>query len=555
MVDALLARGKLKDPDLARARRVQEETGGSLLSLLSRLGLVSERDHAETAAEVLGLPLVSVKELPELPPEATPLSVRFLKQFHVCPVGEDEAGVDLLVADPQDGYPVDAVQLATGKAVRRQVALRSEIDDLIERYFGQGRSAMGAIVENADGEAAGDLDDVEHLRDLASEAPVIRLVNLIIQRAVELRASDVHIEPFENRLKVRYRVDGVLEEAESPPANLTAAVISRIKIMAKLNIAERRLPQDGRIMLRVQGKELDLRVSTVPTAHGESVVMRLLDRETVVFDFKRLGFTDVFLPQFQKVLEQPHGILLVTGPTGSGKTTTLYTALSKLNTSDVKIITVEDPIEYQIEGINQIQAKPQIGLDFSHALRSIVRQDPDIIMIGEMRDLETARIAIQSALTGHLVLSTLHTNNAAGGITRMLDMGVEDYLLTSTVNGILAQRLVRRLEPTHAEPYRASPEEIEKFGLRRFQPEGDIVLYRPRPSAIAPTGYLGRTTIVEFLVMNDELRRAVMRHAGMGEIEQIARAGGMQTMYEDGIAKALAGQTTIEEVLRVTEES
>lgn len=555
MVDALLARGKLKDPDLARARRVQEETGGSLLSLLSRLGLVSERDHAETAAEVLGLPLVSVKELPELPPEATPLSIRFLKQFHVCPVGEDEAGVDLLVADPQDGYPVDAVQLATGKAVRRQVALRSEIDDLIERYFGQGRSAMGAIVENADGEAAGDLDDVEHLRDLASEAPVIRLVNLIIQRAVELRASDVHIEPFENRLKVRYRVDGVLEEAESPPANLTAAVISRIKIMAKLNIAERRLPQDGRIMLRVQGKELDLRVSTVPTAHGESVVMRLLDRETVVFDFKRLGFTDVFLPQFQKVLEQPHGILLVTGPTGSGKTTTLYTALSKLNTSDVKIITVEDPIEYQIEGINQIQAKPQIGLDFSHALRSIVRQDPDIIMIGEMRDLETARIAIQSALTGHLVLSTLHTNNAAGGITRMLDMGVEDYLLTSTVNGILAQRLVRRLEPTHAEPYRASPEEIEKFGLRRFQPEGDIVLYRPRPSAIAPTGYLGRTTIVEFLVMNDELRRAVMRHAGMGEIEQIARAGGMQTMYEDGIAKALAGQTTIEEVLRVTEES
>jgi len=555
MVEALLSRGKLKEPDLARARRVQEETGGSLLSLLSRLGLVSERDHAETAADVLGLPLVSVKELPELPPEATPLSVRFLKQFHVCPVGEDDAGVDLLVADPQDGYPVEAVQLATGKAVRRQVALRSEIDDLIERYFGQGRSAMGAIVENADGETAGDLDDVEHLRDLASEAPVIRLVNLIIQRAVELRASDVHIEPFENRLKVRYRVDGVLEEAESPPANLTAAVISRIKIMAKLNIAERRLPQDGRIMLRVQGKELDLRVSTVPTAHGESVVMRLLDRETVVFDFKRLGFTDAFLPQFQKVLEQPHGILLVTGPTGSGKTTTLYTALSKLNTSDVKIITVEDPVEYQIEGINQIQAKPQIGLDFSHALRSIVRQDPDIIMIGEMRDLETARIAIQSALTGHLVLSTLHTNNAAGGITRMLDMGVEDYLLTSTINGILAQRLVRRLEPTHAEPYRASPEEIEKFGLRRFQPEGDIVLYRPRPSAVAPTGYLGRTTIIEFLVMNDELRRAVMRHAGMGEIEEIARASGMQTMYEDGIAKALAGQTTIEEVLRVTEEA
>ena len=555
IVAALLAKGRLKDTDLQRARRLQEETGGSLLTLLGRLGLVSERDHADASAEILGLPLVSAKDAPDLPPEGVPLSTRFLKQFHLCPVEWGEREVGVLMADPHDAYALDAVRLATQRDVRPAVALRSEIDDLIERWYGQGRSAMGAIVETADGEGGGDLDDVEHLRDLASEAPVIRLVNLIIQRAVELRASDIHIEPFENRLKVRYRIDGVLEEGESPPANLTAAVISRIKIMAKLNIAERRLPQDGRIMLRVQGKELDLRVSTVPTSHGESVVMRLLDRETVVFDFQRLGFTEEFLPRFRQVLEQPHGILLVTGPTGSGKTTTLYTALSGLNTADVKIITVEDPVEYQIEGINQIQAKPQIGLDFANALRSIVRQDPDIIMIGEMRDLETARIAIQSALTGHLVLSTLHTNNAAGGITRMLDMGVEDYLLTSTVNGILAQRLVRRLEQTHAEKYPASPEEIEKFALRKHQPEGEIFLYRPKASAIAPTGYLGRTTIVEFLVMDDELRRAVMRHAGMGEIEQLARNGGMRTMYEDGIAKALRGETTIEEVLRVTEDA
>lgn len=557
IVDALLAKGRLKDADLARARRLQEETGGSLLALLARLGLVSERDHAETVAAALGLPLVSVKDAPELPPEGVSLTPKFMKQFALCPVAESETHVDVLMADPQDGYQLDALRLASGgREIRPLVALRAEVGDLVERWYGQGRSAMGAIVETAEGEGSGDLDDVEHLRDLASEAPVIRLVNLVIQRAVELRASDIHIEPFENRLKVRYRIDGVLAEGESPPANLTAAVISRIKIMAKLNIAERRLPQDGRIMLRVQGKELDLRVSTVPTAHGESVVMRLLDRETVVFDFYKLGFTDEFLPQFQKVLDQPHGIMLVTGPTGSGKTTTLYTALSKLNTSDVKIITVEDPVEYQIEGINQIQAKPQIGLDFAHALRSIVRQDPDIIMIGEMRDLETCRIAIQSALTGHLVLSTLHTNNAAGGITRLLDMGVEDYLLTSTINGILAQRLVRRLEPTHAEKYLASPEEIDKFGLRRYQPQGDIHLYRPRGSALAPSGYHGRTTIMEFLVMNDELRRAVMRHAGMGEIEQIAReTAGMRTMYEDGIAKALAGLTTIEEVLRVTEDA
>ena len=554
VVAALLEKGRLKEADLVRAQRLQEETGGELLALIARLGLVSERDHAEACADVLGLPLIAVKELPDLPPEGLELSLRFMKQFAVVPVADAGERVDVLMADPQDPYTLDAVRLATQRELRPLVGLRSEIGDLVERWHGQGRSAMGAIVETAEGEA-GDVDDVEHLRDLASEAPVIRLVNLIIQRAVELRASDIHIEPFENRLKVRYRIDGVLEEGESPPANLTAAVISRVKIMAKLNIAERRLPQDGRIMIRVQGKELDLRVSTVPTAHGESVVMRLLDRETVVFDFKKLGFTDDFLPQFEHVLEQPHGILLVTGPTGSGKTTTLYTALSRINTPDVKIITVEDPVEYQIEGINQIQAKPQIGLDFAHALRSIVRQDPDIIMIGEMRDLETCKIAIQSALTGHLVLSTLHTNNAAGGITRLLDMGVEDYLLTSTINGILAQRLVRRLEPTHAERYEASPEEIEKFGLRRYQPEGTIFLYRPRGSAIAPSGYLGRTTIMEFLVMNDEIRRAVMRHAGMGELEQLAKEAGMRTMYEDGIAKALTGLTTIEEVLRVTEDA
>jgi general secretion pathway protein E len=555
IAQVLQARGRLKDVDLARAQRLQAEAGGSLVGLLVRLGMVSERDMADASSEVLDLPLVLSKDCPETPPPNVALSVRFMKQQAVCPIGEDDTTVSLLVADPLDNYAMQAVQLATGRDVRVSIGLRSEIADLVERYFGQGRSAMGTIVENiGDDSSAGDEDDVEHLRDLASEAPVIRLVNLVIQRAVELRASDIHIEPFENRLKVRYRVDGVLEEAESPPANLTAAVISRIKIMAKLNIAERRLPQDGRIMVRVQGKELDLRVSTVPTAHGESVVMRLLDRESVVLDFKALGFTDEFLASFVHVLEQPHGILLVTGPTGSGKTTTLYAALSQLNTADVKIITVEDPVEYQIEGINQIQVKPTIGLDFAHALRSIVRQDPDIIMIGEMRDLETSRIAIQSALTGHLVLSTLHTNNAAGGITRLLDMGVEDYLLTSTVNGILAQRLVRRLEPTHAERYEPSPEVVAEFGLRRFQPEGTIYLYRPKPSALAPTGYLGRGTIMEFLVMNDDLRRLVMQHAGMGDIEEAARKAGMRTMYEDGLIKAMQGVTTIEEILRVTQE-
>jgi general secretion pathway protein E len=552
----LIARGRLKEADLGRARRLHEENPeGDFISLMTRLGLVSERDAAEALAEVMKLPLLAAKECPDAPPPSVQVSTRFLKQYHVVPIGEDEHYISLLVAEPQDPYPAEAMRLATGKDIHVRIGLRSEIDDLIERYYGSGRSAMGTIVENLSDDATRSEDDVEHLRDLASEAPVIRLVNLVIQRAVEARASDIHIEPFENRLKVRYRIDGVLEEVESPPASSTAAVISRIKIMAKLNIAERRLPQDGRIMLRVQGKELDLRVSTVPTSYGESVVMRILDRESVVLDFHKLGFTDQFLPRFLEVLNLPHGIMLVTGPTGSGKTTTLYTALSKINTPDVKIITVEDPVEYQIEGINQIQAKPQIGLDFAHALRSIVRQDPDIIMIGEMRDLETAKIAIQSALTGHLVLSTLHTNNAAGGITRLLDMGVEDYLLSSTVNGILAQRLVRRVEPTHAQPYLALPEVVQEFKLESFTDERPIRLFKPTPSNLTPTGYLGRTTIMEFLVMSDPLRRLVMKHADMGVIEQAARDEGMRTMYEDGLVKALAGTTTIEEVLRVCQES
>ncbi|MBL8263111.1 MAG: type II secretion system ATPase GspE [Xanthomonadaceae bacterium] len=555
--EILVARGKLDPANLERALRLQEgETREKLGVILSRLGLVSARDLADALSAQSGIAVAAASEYPELPLLEEQVSYRFLREAKALPLRETDEGVVVAMADPADAFTLRALAMVCGKPVVPRLAVATDLDAALERLYGAGRSSMGQIVDDiATRDEEQDFGDVEHLRDLASEAPVIRLVNLIIQRAVELRASDIHIEPFENRLKVRYRIDGVLEEGESPPANLTAAVISRVKIMAKLNIAERRLPQDGRIMIRVQGKELDLRVSTVPTAHGESVVMRLLDRETVVFDFKKLGFTDEFLPQFEHVLEQPHGILLVTGPTGSGKTTTLYTALSRINTPDVKIITVEDPVEYQIEGINQIQAKPQIGLDFAHALRSIVRQDPDIIMIGEMRDLETCKIAIQSALTGHLVLSTLHTNNAAGGITRLLDMGVEDYLLTSTINGILAQRLVRRLEPTHAERYEASPEEIEKFSLRRYQPEGTIHLYRPRGSTIAPSGYIGRTTIMEFLVMNDEIRRAVMRHAGMGELEQLAKQAGMRTMYEDGIVKAMAGLTTIEEVLRVTEDA
>ena len=384
---------------------------------------------------------------------------------------------------------------------------------------------------------------------------MIRLVSLIITNALEARASDIHIEPFENRLAVRYRIDGVLHEVESPPRRFSAAVISRIKIMANLDIAERRLPQDGRIRLRVQGKEIDLRVSTVPTMHGESVVLRILDKGGVALDFKRLGFEDDILARFLDVLMQPHGILLVTGPTGSGKTTTLYTALERLNQPDVKILTVEDPVEYQMPGINQIQVKPQINLTFANALRSIVRQDPDVIMIGEIRDLETAEIAVQSALTGHLVLSTVHTNDAASTVNRLLDMGVEDYLLTSTVIGILAQRLVRTLCPSCKEPHIALPEIVEQMGLARFSSEREITLYRPKGCPqCAQTGYSGRISIMEMLPITDPLRSLVMKHATASDLKSEAVRGGMLTMYEDGLRKAVRGITTFEEVLRVTRE-
>jgi general secretion pathway protein E len=505
----LLEAGRLKESDLRRAVAYRDQHGGDLVTLLVRLGLTSERDVAEAEADLLDLPLVRTADLPEQAPELPDVSVRFLKQNQILPIAESNGDLTVVMANPRDEFALRALAMASGKNILPRVGIASEVENGIEKLLGGGRSAMGQIVDNLGGEDEGDLEDVEHLRDLASEAPVIRLVNLIMQRAVESRASDIHIEPFENRLKVRYWVDGVLAEVEAPPAKSTAAVISRIKIMAKLNIAERRLPQDGRIMHRVGGKELDLRVSTIPTSHGESVVMRILDRESIILDFDSLGFDDDIRGEFV----------------------------------------------HQLEGINQIQAKSSIGLDFSHALRAIVRQDPDVIMIGEMRDLETARIAIQSALTGHLVLSTIHTNDAATGVTRMLDMGVEDYLLTSTVNAILAQRLVRTLDPESREPYELLPEVVEEIGLKEMGERDRYVFYRPVPTEANPNGYHGRTSILELLTMTDPIRRMVMRHATSGEIQELAVAEGMRTMYFDGLNKCLAGVTTLEEVLRVTQDA
>jgi general secretion pathway protein E len=550
----LINRGKLRGTEFQNARRLALDEGMRLSVMLIRLGLVSERDVAEAFSALLDLPLWVASEYDNGALNGQ-VSLRFLKESRAIPVLEEEDAVVLAMADPSDSYVQDAIALAYGKLVHLRVALPSDIEAALERQAGGSKSAMGQIVEHLGTDEDAETD-VQHLKDMASEAPVVRLVNLLIQRAVESRASDIHIEPFESRLRVRYRIDGVLQDVEAPPARSTAAVISRFKIMAKLNIAERRLPQDGRIQLRIQGRELDLRVSTVPTLYGESVVLRLLDKGSIVLDFDSLGFQGSTLERFLRVLELPHGIIVVTGPTGSGKSTTLYTALHKLNTPDRKIVTVEDPVEYQLEGINQIQVKAQIGLTFASALRSIVRQDPDVIMIGEMRDRETAGIAVQSALTGHLVLSTLHTNDAAGGVTRLLDMGVEDYLLTSTVSGILAQRLVRTLCKHCAEPYEAMPELIEEMELHRFSQGKPVVLYRPVGCEHCNgIGYYGRAAIMEFLVVSDPIRRLVLQHADSGNIQEQAQKEGMCIMYEDGLSKALSGFTTLEEVIRVSQDA
>jgi len=564
--EILISRGKLDIANLDRALKVQETarssgaTAEKLGSILSRLGMLSSRELAEALAQQRGWVIVESSEFPELPILEGTVSSRFLNESRAIPMTETESEVVLAMTDPADAFTLRAIAAATGKHITPRLLVESDFDVVYERLYGSGKSSMGQIVDNiSTRDEEQDFGDIEHLKDLASEAPVIRLVNLIINRALERRASDIHVEPFENRLIVRYRIDGVLHEAESPPRRLSAAVISRIKIMANLDIAERRLPQDGRIKLRVQGKEIDLRVSTVPTMHGESVVMRILDKGGVALDFHALGFDDANLKIFTAILDQPHGILLVTGPTGSGKTTTLYAALDRLNKSDVKILTVEDPVEYQMPGINQIQVKPQIDLTFSNALRSIVRQDPDVIMIGEIRDLETAQIAMQSALTGHMVLSTIHTNDAAATINRLLDMGVEDYLLTSTVVGIEAQRLVRVLCAHCKASYHPVEEVVEQMRLRRFTSAASagkaLTLYHAKGCEhCGHTGYFGRLSIIEVLPMTDALRSLIMRHATASELRAAAIAEGMETIYENGLKKAVEGVTTIEEVLRVTRE-
>jgi general secretion pathway protein E len=554
---SLVDKGKISQADADRAMRLYSDQAGqeSLISLIIKLGLMSDKDLANAVSGYARLSVIEKKEYPDELIESERVSLKFLKENKVLLIDEDEEYLIIAIADPFEQYVFDALDLITDKQIIVKIGVLTEIEQALDSLLNDNIAAKAKPDYSASTHAALLKDDVEQLKEMASEAPVIKRVNQILQKAVISNASDIHIEPFENLLRVRFRIDGMLRDDEGPQSQDTAAIVSRIKIMANLNIAERRLPQDGRFKVRIHGDTIDLRVSTLPTLHGESVVLRLLRRNDVELDFGFLGIEKGLIGQILHVLDNPHGIILVTGPTGSGKTTTLYAALKHLNRPDRKIITVEDPVEYNIDGVNQIQVKADIGLTFANALRSIVRQDPDIIMIGEMRDQETAKIAVQSALTGHLVLSTIHTNDAVSSITRLLDMGVENYLIASTVNAIMAQRLVRKLCAACKQPYNPSDEEITRLKLDHYLSGSDRTIYQAAGcEECGHTGYSGRSAIIELLLVSPEIRKLISNNADSEAIYRTARKEGLRVMYEDGMRKVAEGITTIQEVLRITQE-
>ncbi len=548
---ALSERGVLDEFALRRARRAQTQSGDRFDLVLSRLGLVTDAILADVLSSLLAIPLITLRDLPSAALFPDALQVAFLKAHKLLPVSETAEEIIVATADPFDTEAISALGFLLDRPVALRILPAGEIEQSIERLYGDKSQQVAALPSTASDESGH--EDVRKLEDMASEAPVIKLVQNLIARAVEIQASDIHIEPREDSVRVRCRVDGVLHTVETLPLAVRAALSSRIKIMAQLNIAERRLPQDGRTKVTVRGHDVDLRVSTMPTVHGESVVLRILDRASVNLAFPSLGFAGEGLNAFERMLQEPNGIILVTGPTGSGKTTTLYTALSVLNDAERKLFTVEDPIEYQLAGINQIQVNPKIGLSFATALRSILRQDPDIIMVGEIRDLETAEMAVRASLTGHLVLSTVHTNGAAATVTRLLDMGVADYLLASSLKGVLAQRLVRRLCSSCSLPADVPEVMIERLAA------GPLDAARPRnvrkacgcPSC-RHTGYSGRTTIYELLPISKGVKDVIISSGSERAIEDASVREGMIPMRLNGLEKVLNGETTIEEVLRVT---
>lgn len=529
-----------------RVARVQAETSDRLSAVLLKLGLRSEGALADDFAHFCRLPRLAPEAIPAAAVVLEALNPEFIRTRELIPLRVTDETIDIACWDALDNYSPRALEFALGRTVTRSVATREQIQRALDVLY--AREEEAAPDSTAPSVGMVEEEELDRLKDLASEAPVIRLVQRLIDEAVRARASDIHLEPSEQGLHVRFRMDGLLREIERHPRNFAAPVISRVKVMAGLDIAERRLPQDGRIRVTVQGKDIDFRVATSPTLFGESVVLRVLDRQDVALDFDALGFDDSLMATLRQAITRPFGVVLVTGPTGSGKTTTLYAALKEINTPERKILTVEDPVEYVLAGVNQVPVRPQIGLTFAHALRAFLRQDPDVLLVGEIRDRETAEIAIQAALTGHLLLSTLHTNTAAAAVTRLLDMGLDDYLLTSTLHVILGQRLVRRLCMQCRQPFTPAPEVSARFGR-----EPGETWYRPGGCpACQGSGFRGRTAIIEALPMSSAVRARVLEHADAHSIEKVAIEEGMRTMFQHGLARVAAGTTTLEEILRVT---
>jgi general secretion pathway protein E len=550
----LRAAGRLDEEGIERARRAAAQSTLSLSRILLELGLVPERELMQAFEAALGIQLATPDELPLEPVLADQVTERFLRDNNVVLLEADSGSVTIATADPLNAFVISAIGLSTGRKVRVKAAPASDIEQGLRRLYEFDETGALAAA-TAGGAGDGTETDLARLRESASEAPVIRFVNSLISRAVEAGASDIHIEPFERRLRIRVRIDGVLKEEDPAAIELAPAIISRLKIMSGLNIAERRLPQDGAVKMPVRGREVDFRIATAPVAHGECAVVRILDKSSVPLDLPALGFDATALVKIEALLRRPNGIILVTGPTGSGKTTTLYAALARLNAAERKILSVEDPVEYRIPGVNQIQVKPEIGLTFAHVLRSVLRHDPDVILVGEIRDAETARIAVQAALTGHTVLSTVHTNSAAAALTRLMDMGVEDYLLTSTISGIISQRLVRSLCRACRQPVPVRPEWRDEFAAAGLPTADNTTVFAPTGcAACSGTGFKGRTVIAEILVPGEDVRRLVLEKAGATAIQAAAVAQGMETLRRNGLRKVLEGETTIEEVSRVVQQ-
>ena len=552
--DILLKRGLVNQSQLDLVR---QKNGDGLRAAVD-LGFVSEEEALRAIAEEIGLEFIDLRSTEVDLTLLDSVPKRIIFRQSLFPVRRENGAIIVATNDPFDLYPLDEVSASTGLAVLPALAERDEIAKLIKLHFGVGGETVGGLVQQKiEQDGVELLEEIEtdgsELSEMAQEASVVRLVNEILLEAIESRASDVHIESQAAGIAIRYRIDGILHAQPTPPEinHFQAAIISRLKIMARLNIAEKRLPQDGRIKLKVRGREVDVRVSVIPMIHGEGIVLRILDKGSMVFDLQKLGMNKETYDVFSKLIRLPHGIVLVTGPTGSGKTTTLYSALVEINSSDTKIITTEDPVEYQLPGINQIQVHPKIGLTFSHSLRSILRHDPDVVLIGEIRDLETAENAIQASLTGHLVFSTLHTNDAAGSYTRMVDMGVEPFLVASTVEAVMAQRLLRKLCLHCREPYTPKKEDVpDDFPWDRL--DGRPLYRQIGCRECRNVGYHGRSGIYELLVTTEKVRELAHERATTWSMKKAALEDGMKTLRYDAWQRAMNGDSTLEEVMRVT---